>query len=208
MRHRGDVGDRRVFHVEIVLADEDHRQLPHRREIQRLVKRADIGGAVAEEADRDVLVAFVLRAPGGAAGDREMRADDGIGAHHAVLFRGEMHGTALAAHQSVVALHQLAQHLLDRHAARQRMGMAAISAEREIALLHRLGKPGGDRLLPERQMAGALDQVLQEQVVGALFRLAQAHLRAVQGQALLLADIVVQSGAGLGLRAVLCCGHR
>ena len=45
-------------------------------------------------------------------------------------------------------------------------------------------------------MAGALDQVLQEQVVGALFRLAQAHLRAVQCQALLLADIVVQAGAG------------
>ena len=100
------------------------------------------------------------------------------------------------------------KHLLDRHAARQRMGMAAIGAERQIALLHGLGKASGDRLLPERQMAGALDQVLQEQVVGALFRLAQAHLRAVQGQALLLADIVVQAGAGLGLRAVLCCRHR
>ena len=40
-------------------------------------------------------------------------------------------------------------------------------------------------------MAGSLDEILQEQVVGALFRLAQADLRAVKGQALLLADIVV-----------------
>ncbi len=68
---RRHVADRRVFHVEIVFADEHDRQLPDRGEIERLVERADIGGAVAEEADRDVLVAFILRAPGGAAGDRE-----------------------------------------------------------------------------------------------------------------------------------------
>ena len=33
----------------------------------------------------DVVVAAVLGAPGGAAGDRQVRADDRIGAHHAVL---------------------------------------------------------------------------------------------------------------------------
>ncbi len=108
-----------------------------------------------------------------------------------------MHRAAFAAHQAVVALHQLAQHLLDRHAARQRMGMAAIGAETKVALDHGLGKAGGNRLLAEREMAGALDQILQEQVVGALLRLAQAHLRTVQRQALFLADIVVQAGAGL-----------
>ena len=43
-------------------------------------------------------------------------------------------------------------------------------------------------------MAGALDQVLQEQVVGALLGLAQPHLRAVELQPHLLADIVVQAG--------------
>src|SRR5215470_2606804 len=56
-------------------------------------------------------------------------------------------------------------------------------------------------------MAGSLDQILQEQIVGALFSLADHHLRPVQFEPLLLADIVIQSGAGLGLRAVLCCGH-
>src|SRR4029078_1292468 len=171
-------------------------------------KRTNIRGAVTEKADRNILVAFVLRTPGGAAGDREMGTADGIGAHNAVLLRSEVHGPTLAAHQPVVALHQLAQYLLDRHATRKSVGMTAVSAEREIALLHGLGKASGDRLLPERQMAGALDQVLQEQVVGALFRLAQAHLRAIKGQALLLADIVIQSGTGLGLRAVLCCRHK
>jgi len=70
-----------------------------------------------------------------------------------------------------------------------------------------LGKTGGDRLLAQRQMAGTLDQVLQEQVVGALFRFAQAHLRAVQGQAFLLADIVVQARACRSRRPVLYCRH-
>jgi hypothetical protein len=56
--HRRHLADRRVFHVEIVLADEDHRQLPDRGEIQRLVERADIGRAVAEEAHRDVVLAL------------------------------------------------------------------------------------------------------------------------------------------------------
>src|SRR5665213_2228520 len=55
-------------------------------------------------------------------------------------------------------------------------------------------------------MAGALDQILQEQVVGALFRLAQAHLRAVQRKPFLLADIVVEAGAGRG-RLLVEFGH-
>ena len=169
---------------------------------------ADIGGAVAEEAHGDFLGAFVLRLPGGAAGDRQMRADDGVGAHDAVLFRGQVHGAALAAHQAIVALHQLAQHLLDRNAARERVGVTAIGAEAQVALLHRLGKAGCDRLLSQRQMAGAFDQILQEQVERALFRLAQAHLRAVQLEALLLADIVVDARRHLRFgRAVLDLRH-
>ena len=193
MLDRGDAGDRRVLHVEIVFANKYHRQLPHRGEIQGLVEGADIGRAVAEEADRDILVALILRAPRGAAGDRQMRADDGVGAHHAVLHRGEMHRAALAAHQAVVALHELAQHLLHRHAARERVRMAAIGAEAEIAGLHRLGEAGGDRLLAEREMARALDQVLQEEIVGALLAVADLDLQAIELEPGRLADIVVQA---------------
>ena len=136
-----------------------------------------------------------------------MRADDGVGAHDAVLDRGQMHRAALAAHQPVVALHQLAQHLLDRNAARQRMGMPAIGAKAQVAFDHGAGKAGGHRLLAERQMAGALDQVLQEQIEGALLRLTDRHLRPVQLQALVLADIVVQARVGRPRRPVLYCRH-
>ena len=129
MLHRRDFADRRIFHVQIVLAHEDHRQLPHHGEIQRLVKGPDIRGAVAKETNRHVLLSLVLRAPGGAAGDRQMRANDRIGAHDAVLDRGQMHRAALAAHQPNVTLHQFAQHFGDCDAPRQRVGVAAICAK-------------------------------------------------------------------------------
>jgi hypothetical protein len=91
MLDRRHLADRRIFHIEIVLADEDHRQLPHCGEIQRLVEGADIGRAVAEEAYRHVAVALVLRAQSRAAGNRQMRADDGVRTEHAMLGGGEMH---------------------------------------------------------------------------------------------------------------------
>ncbi len=78
LRNRSHVADGRVFHIEIVFADEYHRKFPHRGEIERFMERTDIRRAVAEEADRDVLVAFVLRAPRSTARDGKMRTDDGI----------------------------------------------------------------------------------------------------------------------------------
>src|SRR5215472_5948345 len=58
-RHRGHRADRGVLHVLVVLADEDHRQLPHGGQVERLVEGADVGGAVTEEADRDLTGAAV-----------------------------------------------------------------------------------------------------------------------------------------------------
>src|SRR5690606_40399260 len=80
-----DLVDRRVFHVAVVLADEYDRQLPYDREVQRLVKRADIRRAVAEQADRDLVRAAALRGPRRACRDRQVCADDRVRAHHVVL---------------------------------------------------------------------------------------------------------------------------
>src|SRR5213078_4805193 len=71
-RHGGDIGDRGVLHVQVVLADEDDRQPEHRGVVERLVERADVGGAVAEEADGDLPRAAVLGRPGGAVGDGQV----------------------------------------------------------------------------------------------------------------------------------------
>src|ERR1022692_1520630 len=55
----GHRADGRVLHVHVVLAHEDHRQLPYSRQVQRLVKSTDIGGAVAKERDSDSWLATV-----------------------------------------------------------------------------------------------------------------------------------------------------
>jgi len=52
------------------------------------------------------------------------------------------------------------------------MRVPAIGAEAQIAGLHRHGEAGGNRLLAERQVAGALDEILQEEIEGALLGLA------------------------------------
>ena len=98
MFDRRHLTDWRILHVEIVLAHEDDGQLPDCGEVKRLVKRADIRRAIAEETNRHVLLAEILRAPSGPAGNRQMCADDRIGAKDVVLDRGQMHRAALAAH--------------------------------------------------------------------------------------------------------------
>jgi hypothetical protein len=117
-----------------------------------------------------------------------------------MLLRREMHGAALAAHQAVVALHQLTQDLLHRDAARQRVRVAAIRAEGQISFLHRFGKAGGNRLLSKGQMARSLDKILEKQIVCSLLRLADTNLRAIHGEALGLADVVIQTATGRLLR--------
>ena len=135
-----------------------------------------------------------------------MRADDRVGPHDAVVGRSQVHRAALAAHQTVVALHQFAQDLFDRHAAGERVGVAAIGAERQIAGLHGGGKAGRDRLLAERKVARALHQILQKQIEGALLRLADFDLDAIQAKPRFLADIVIE-GRRQGERAVFDLGH-
>src|SRR5262249_56103202 len=96
-------------------------------------------------------------------------------------------------------LHQLAKDLLDRDSAGQRMGVPTVGAETEVAGFHGGGKAGGDGFLTEGQVACAFDQVLQEQVVCALLRLADGDLRLVETQPHLFADVVVY--------AVVACGR-
>ena len=67
-------------------------------------------------------------------------------------------------------------------------------------------KPAATRLLTERQVARALHQILQKQIEGALLRLADLDLDAVQAKARFLADIVIQ-GRRRSERAVFDLGH-
>src|SRR3546814_6026075 len=73
---RGALGVARVLGVLIVLADEDHRQLPHRCKVQRFMECADVRSAITEVGDRHARFAAQLRGQRKTAGDRHARADD------------------------------------------------------------------------------------------------------------------------------------
>ena len=112
-----------------------------------------------------------------------------------------MHRAALALQQPAFATHQLAQHAFHRRAARQRVVMAAIGAERPVVFLHRRRKASRDCLLPKCQMRRALDQVLQEQIIGALFNMADFQQRAPQGEPCVLTNIVIRARSCFALRS-------
>src|SRR5690606_40811604 len=119
--------------------------------------RADVRRAVAEEADGDLLRAAILCRPRRAVRDREMRADDRVAAKHVVLDARQMHRAALAAHQARRVAHELAQDRGHRHAAHERVVMAAIRTEGVILGPHGDAEARRDSLLAEREMTRALD---------------------------------------------------
>ena len=69
MRGRGP--QRAVLAVQVVGDDEHDRRLPDGGHVERLVERADVGGAVAEERERDVGLALHLEGDGRADRDRQ-----------------------------------------------------------------------------------------------------------------------------------------
>ena len=127
----GDAGDvvcgraqRHVFHrrglpvrggqrVLVVLANEHHRQFPHRRQVERLVEDALVVGAVAEESDGDLPLAAQARGQPGADRQRHGGADDAVGAEYVQVHVGDMHRAAEAAAIARLAAHQLGHHAVD-----------------------------------------------------------------------------------------------
>src|SRR5581483_9380984 len=67
--------DRQALRVLVHLADVDHRQLPERGEVRRLVEPALVRGAVAEERDGNLIGAELLRGERGAGRDGDAAAD-------------------------------------------------------------------------------------------------------------------------------------
>jgi hypothetical protein len=68
--YRGDGPDRCVLHIEVVLAYEDHRKIPHGRQVQRFVKRPNIRRTVAKETCDHLIASSLLRCPGRSNGNR------------------------------------------------------------------------------------------------------------------------------------------
>ena len=148
-----------VDRVEIVLADEQDRQLPERGEIHAFVPGAFVGCALAEEASDDRLRLLHLERQRGADGIRDARCNDRGRAHHVDLGIDEMHRPRLAARAAVDLAVELGHHARHVAALGEVKRVAAVGAEHHVALVQVIAHRGGNRLLPDAEVDRALDLV-------------------------------------------------
>ena len=153
--HGGVALDRRPHSVEVVLDQEDDRQLPQRGEVHRLAEVAAVRRAVPEHADGDRILALVLGGESQARRDREVAADDAIAAHEAALGVEDVHRPAAAARAAVLAAEELGHHVLRVGAAGDRVTVGAVSADQVVVGPHHRRRADDRRLLPDRQVQEA-----------------------------------------------------
>src|SRR5713226_8995521 len=137
----------RVLVVEVVLADVDHGQLPQRCHVHDLVEEALTERALAEEADRNLIGAAVLRGEGGAGRDPGRAADDRVRAQVAVGVVGDVHRAALALAVAGLLAEQLGEHAVDVRALREAVPVAAVRRRDVVVLPQRRADADRDALL-------------------------------------------------------------
>ena len=98
--------ERHSHRVEVVLAHEQHRQLPQRRQVHAFVERAFVYRAVTEEAGGDRAAFQHLVTQRGADGERQPATYDGVAAIEACGAVEDVHRTTAPA----AAAFQLAVH--------------------------------------------------------------------------------------------------
>jgi hypothetical protein len=162
------------------------------------VKGTDVRGPVAEEADRHLARAAVLSRPCGADRDRQVRADDGVRAHHPVLHAGQVHRAALAAHQRALPADQLEEDGRHRHPAGESVVVPAVGAERVVVVAHGGREPRGHRLLPDAEVRRAAHEPREEQLVGALLEQPALDHDPVHPQAEVAVEVGRWGGCGIG----------
>src|SRR5262249_1259005 len=161
---RGDIGiARRVLkrHLRrelIVLANEQDRQLPDGRQVDPLVERAIVDRPVAEEGDTNAITLQQLETVSGARCLEDARADDPAGAHQPDFRREQVHAAAAALRAAGSAAEQLGEQLARRDALRQGVPVPAVRAEHDIAAVEVSTDAGGNGLLADVRMTGAVDQ--------------------------------------------------
>ena len=147
----GRVGKGHLGRELVVLAHEQHRQLPDAGQVEPFVEGAVVDGAVAEEGDGHLLGLEHLETVSGPGGLKDARADDAAGTHHAG-FRGEqVHAAAASLRTAGRAAEQLGEQLPRRNALGQRVPVPAVRAEDDVVAAQVRTNARGDRFLARRR---------------------------------------------------------
>ena len=140
---------RRRLRPVVVLADEDGRNLPELCEVERLVERADVRRAVAEERDCDPRLAAELEGERGADDRGQAAADDCVRAQVAALDVVEVHRAAVAVRAAFDLPVELGHDLVRVRALGERVPVRAVRGGEHVALLQRPADADGDGLLAD-----------------------------------------------------------
>jgi hypothetical protein len=154
----------RVLHADgvvggvlVVLADENDRELPHRRDVEGLLELALGGGAIAEEARGHIAPLLQLSGQRGATRDGQPAAHDAIGPQHPHGEVGDVHGPAPALAVPVDAAKQLGHHPPDVGPLGDAVPVATMGAGHPVAHGQGRAHPDRHRLLTHVGVHGAVD---------------------------------------------------
>ena len=183
--------DRGAHGVLVVLDHEHGGQLPQARHVEGFVDLALVGRTLTEEDHRDVVALAVLVGKGDAGAERDLGADDAVAAVEALLQVEDVHRSALALGDAAGATGQLGHDGLGRHAADQRVAVAAVAGDDRI-----LGPDGvidadNDGFLADVEMAEPSDQAHAIHLADLLFEAADQQHLAVEIQEELVGDHIL-----------------
>ena len=155
---------REALRVLVVLAHVDHRKLPDRGQVERLVEGALIGRAVAEERDRELVRAELLCGERGAGRDRDPPADDAVCAEVALGRVGDVHRPAPSTAVPRLSSQELGEHLPEVRSFRDAVTVSAVRACDPVVVAQVRAHACGDRLFPGVAMDRPPDLVLAEKL--------------------------------------------
>ncbi len=187
----GVLGNRRVFAYLVVLAEENHRQIPQPGQVHGLVDGADAGGAVTEVTDGDVAGAAHLVRQSQAVGDRGVAADDGGGQHRAGPRIGDVGGATLALVDAVNTPQRFGKQALEGDAFRNLVVDAPVDGEHAVIGGDQGGDGRGDALLPRHRPVSELELTAGQPRLNGLVHLVDPRHLAVDRQQGVIIDFAI-----------------
>jgi len=168
---------RGAHRVAVVLAEEQHRQLPERRQVHRLVELPLRHGAVAEVAHDHLVAAPVLDSEADAHCDGQVRPDDRVTAEEVGALVEQVHRAALALGEPVAAAEQLGHDPLGIGTLRQAVAVLAVRGDRVVVGPEHRGGADRHRLLADVEMEEPADLPERVRLGGLLLEAAdQEHI--------------------------------
>ena len=168
LRLGADQADRAAHAVLVVLDQEQDRQVLHGRQVERLVEGADVGGAVAEDAQHRARLLLVVQCQRHPHRDGQVPAHDAPAAQEVAGRVQQVHRAAAPMCDAGLLAEQLGHHRGRVGAARQRHAVVAVAGEHVVVGVGGGQRPDHGGLLADRQVQVAADLGAGVLLLGAL----------------------------------------